>query len=80
LFPICSISRPRDLTAEGRLSEFSAVGVKGYWYRTVCIAIFWFDLTYSLVGWLDHLPAAMVLVVVFGDESDGFLHNYLYTH
>jgi hypothetical protein len=33
--------------AEGWLSEFSAVGVKGYWDRTVCIAIFWFDLTYN---------------------------------
>jgi hypothetical protein len=35
--------------------------------------------SFSTSVWLNHRAFAMV-VLVFGDESDGFLHNYLYTH
>jgi hypothetical protein len=33
-------------------------------------------------GWLARPPRLYHggVVVVFGDESDGFLHNYLYNH
>jgi hypothetical protein len=34
----------------------------------------------AFIRWLNHSAPLPWCVVVFGDESDGLLHNHLYTH